>query len=65
MTRKRYKKLVMALSIRIAHAHGSKATGDMLKKQRDSMCRESLRDFGSYEAAWEWMKPVRDLYMGQ
>ena len=62
MKRQRFEKLVRALSIRIAEKHGYKVTGEMLKKQKDLGVRKCLEDHGSYQAAWDWMKPVRDAY---
>lgn len=62
MKRQRFEKLVRALSIRIAEKHGNKVTGEMLKKQRDLGVRKCLEDHGSYQATWDWMKPVRDAY---
>lgn len=62
MTRRKFKKLALALSIRIAEKHGHHVTGKMLRAQRDNSPAKILRDFGSYKAAWDWMKPVRDTY---
>lgn len=61
MTRKRYKKLVLALSIRICEKDGYKVTGEMLRKQK-LPCTQLLEEYGSYQAIWDWMKPVRDAY---
>ena len=65
MTRKRFMKLTMALSIRISEKHGSKVDGKMLRTQRNSEASkydDMLKEHGSYQAAWNWMKPVRDAY---
>lgn len=63
MTRKRFQKLCMALSVRINEKHGGKVTGEMLRKQRDGMAFDAIiKTHGSYKAAWDWMKPVRDAY---
>ena len=62
MTRKRFKKLVMAFSIRINEKVGSHVTGDLLRKQRDNDFAKILKEHGSYQAAWDWMKPARDAF---
>ena len=63
MTRKRFNKLCMALSIRISEKHGNKVNGKMLRLQKANAGYDKLlAEFGSYEAVWEWMKPVREAY---
>lgn len=65
MTRQRFKKLTMALSIRIAEHQGTKVDGEMLRKQRNahaSNYSQLIKEKGSYQAAWDWMKPVRDTF---
>ena len=65
MTRKRFKKLVMAFSIRISENQGTKVSGEMLRKQRNAESwhyAQLIKEHGSYQAAWDWMKPARDTF---
>ena len=65
MTRQRFKNLTMALSIRISEKHNYKVNGEMLRKQRNADAKhyeKLMKEFGSYQAMWDWMKPVRDTY---
>lgn len=62
MTRKKFKKLGMAFSIRINKKMGWKVSGDVLRKQRDCRYDDLLKKFGSYQNIWDWMKPARDAF---
>ena len=62
MTRKRFKKLGMAFSIKLNESIGTHVTGEMLRKQRDNDFTKLLQEFGSYQAIWDWMKPSRDAF---
>ena len=61
MKREKFRRLTRAFSVRLSEHYGSKLTGEMLKKQRDNDYKDMLKTHGSYQAAWDWMKPARDL----
>lgn len=63
MTRKRFSKLVLALSCRIAEHNGGHITGEQIRKLKKGEYTCMLTEFGSYQAAWNWMKPVADALM--
>lgn len=65
MTRQKFKKLTMALTIRICEKEGWKVDGKASLKIRSARpCdyEELIKKYGSYKNAWDWMKPVRDAY---
>ena len=62
MTRKKFDKLIRALSYTIATAHGLRQDGKMLRDLAEKNHKDIIKTHGSYAECWAWMKPVRDAY---
>ena len=62
MTRRRFEKLTRAMSEQIGKKVGFRVTGDMLRKQRELNAKSYRERFGSYQAAWDSMKDIRDTF---
>jgi len=62
MTRKRYERLVRALTMRIAEKVGFRNDGAVWRHQRDNIADHAIKNFGSYQAAWDARKDMRDFF---
>ena len=61
MTREKFKKLTATLSIKISEHEGRKISGKALRDIRNAkpdQYSQMLERFGSYKAAWDWIKPI-------
>ena len=59
MTKKRWRKLMVALACRIQEDNGKHIDGMTLRFYRDKDIT-TLKGISSYEEAWKYMKPARD-----
>lgn len=59
MTKKRWRKMMVALAVRIAEDNGTHVTGKILNFYRDKDIT-TLKGINSYAEAWKYMKPARD-----
>jgi hypothetical protein len=58
MTRKKFRKMMVALATKVYESQGLHISGDILEFYRDIDVRTMKAN--SYEEAWEMVKPLRE-----
>jgi len=65
MTRKRFENLMRAITVQIGKEVGFHVDGKTFRYQREIIAKNYRERFGSYQAAWDSLKGVRETFKFQ